>query len=334
MCNRRLNTNDFTKGGSKFCNSYYQASRRAGLDPYALGEALGYLPRNQQKSWAGYTVDDFARELIAELDDGLRSELGLGMHEAPRLNYLKYNRSPLWSAIERSIYTYTEVLKRAGLELNLDDDGLRGVVGNYTHEIIGSELLSLYQPMRIPSFKEVLPSKVDNANVIDFMFLRDNTFKSAIEQMQRVLNIPQSIIMINIDYSISRDISYLREKFYKGYQGRSKLLIIVVFDREFLSVQIPQDVRFRENIRIIMMDDFAKFIAPNNLEFFKLAKKLIILNSSIKRFNDSNFQILDNLYAMAKKKLKEMDRVYRFRQRDLENILRKNKIYYLLHLYS
>ncbi len=328
------NTEDFSKK-CNFCNAFYVATRRACLNVVDIGITLGFFPRNPKRSYKDYTLRDYAKLLKEELDSGLKKELGLCIDEAPRLNSLKRKRSWMWAAILRSDFLYTDIIRASNLRLYLDDVGLRGIIGNYVHEIIGSKIIEYTRSSGILSFKEVLPSKIDNLNVIDTLLIRydkDNNFINKIEKNQDIIFFPTDIHLICIDITISRDVGYIKEKFYKGYQGAGKFLIIVVFENRFTNISIPSDVKFRNNIKIISVDDFVKFISPNNKKIHIDFRTLVELVKSINKFDDEHFRILEDLYRNAKRRLKSLEGRYNIRHKELEKILKREVLYNLLRM--
>lgn len=328
------NTEDFSKK-CNFCNTFYVATRRARLNVVDIGMTLGFFPRNPKRSYKEYTLRDYAKLLKEELDSGLKKELGLCKDEAPRLNSLKRKRSWMWAAILRSDFLYTEIVRTLNLRLYLDDVGLRGIIGNYVHEIIGSKIIEYTRSSDILSFKEVLPSKIDNLNVIDTLLIRydkDSNFINKIEKNQDIILFPTDIHLICIDITISRDVGYIKEKFYKGYQGAGKFLIIVVFENRFTNISIPPDVKFRNNIKIISVDDFVKFISPNNKKLQIDFRTLVELVKSINKFDDESFRILEDLYRNAKRRLKSLEGRYNIRHKELEKILKREALYNLLRM--
>jgi len=326
------NTQDFSKK-CNVCNTFYVAAQRAGLDVFDIGIALGFYPRNPKRSYKNYVITDYITLLKEELNSGLREELGLYEDEAPRLTSLKHERSWLWAAILRSDYIYTDLVRAAGLKLFLDDEGLRGLNGNYIHEITGVKVIEYTRNLGILSFKEAHPSAIDNLNAIDILLVRHDNFIHQIENKQNIIFLPRDIHLICIDITISRDINFIIEKFYKGYQGPEKFLIVVVFEDQFINIQIPYDVKYRDNIRIITIEDYANFLSPNNngeiMNFFKYLRFLV---ESIKRFDDDHFAQLEELYKRAKQRLKLLQKRYGFRQKDLEIFLKKNRLYNLLRM--
>ena len=328
------NTEDFSKK-CNFCNTFYVATRRAGLNVFKIGIILGFFPRNPKRNYKKYTFEDYVDLLKKELDLGLRKELGLYIDEAPRLNSLKRKRTWMWAAFLRSDFLYTDIIRAANLKLYLDDVGLRGIIGNYIHEIMGSEIIGYTRKLCILSFKEVCPAKIDNLNVIDTLLIRydnANNFINKIEIKQNIILFPNDIQLICIDITISRDVGYIIEKFYKGYQGFGKFLLIVVFENHFTDIQIPLDVKFSNNIKIITVDDFAKFISPNNKKIRIDFRTLVELVVSINRFDDEHFRILEDLYRNAKRRLKSIEGRYNIRHKELETILKREQLYNLLRM--
>ncbi len=186
------NSEDFTKK-CNICNTFYNGARRVGLDVFEIGITLGYFPRNLKRSYKGYTLRDYVTLLKEELDSGLGKELGLHRNEAPRLTRLKHKRSWLWVAILRSDYLYTDIVREANLKLFLGDEGLRGLNGNYIHEITGATVIEYTRDLRILSFKEVNSSVIDNLNAIDILLVRNDNFISKIEMIQNVIFFPKGI---------------------------------------------------------------------------------------------------------------------------------------------
>jgi hypothetical protein len=328
------NTEDFSKK-CNFCNTFYVAAQRANVNVMDIGMTLGFFPRNPKRNYKEYTLSDYVELFKEELDSGLRKELGLCNDEAPRLNSLKRVRSWLWAALLRSNYLYTDIVRASKLKLYLDDVGLRGIIGNYVHEIMGSIIIEYTRSSDILSFKEVLPSKIDNLNVIDTLLIRydsHSNFINKIEKKQHVIFFPDDIYLICIDITTSRDVGYIKEKFYKGYQGAGKFLIIVVFENRFTKIDIPSDVKFRNNIRIIYIDNFVKFICPNNKKLHGDFRILVELVKSINKFNDDPFKILENLYRDAKRRLKSIEERFRIRHKDLEKFLKRKALYKLLRM--
>jgi len=93
----------------------------------------------------------------------------------------------------------------------------------------------------------------------------------------------------------------------------------------------PLDVKFRNNIKIISVNDFAKFINLDNKGLDEDFKKLVKLVESINKSDDENFRFLEDLYRKAKKRLKLLE-MYKIRHKDLEIILMQDKLYDLLRM--
>lgn len=125
---------------------------------------------------------------------------------------------------------------------------------------------------------------------------------------------------------------YIKEKFYKGYQGAGKFLIIVVFKNRFTNISIPSDVKFRNNIKIISVDDFVKFISPNNKKIHIDFRTLVELVKSINKFDEEHFRILEDLYRNAKRRLKSLEGRYNIHHKKFEKTLKRKALYNLLRM--
>ena len=143
-------------------------------------------------------------------------------------------------------------------------------MGNYIHPIF--EFLTLkqfYANNCIAKFEHNLDS--DKGYIIDIILGRDEKFINNIERNQYVISIPKHIEEICIDFTISTEFKNIKNKFYKEYQAKNRLLVIVLVrldsNKNKITLEKLQesfnslsDVSFNENIRLISLDQFKNFL--------------------------------------------------------------------------
>ncbi len=174
-----------------------------------------------------------------------------------------------------------------------------------------------FKESNLLAFYEVNPNlgvndlvRVDNSLIINqrlFNFLN--------------LDISENIIIINIDYILSPNIRRIYPKLRKGYHNENVLLIIVPLVSEITSLEIPLDIDYKENIKIISGDHFFRLM---NFDC-ELLDNVNYAISLAKRapYNPSAINELSYIAESAKNNLKNKFGTRSIQQKEFESELKK-----------
>jgi len=171
------------------------------------------------------------------------------------------------------------------------------VVGKYIHDIHESDFIYITRTNKLITFSEIY-FKSNDYHQIDLAVFRDEEFYKEIELDQELVVLNEYITMINIDITTTTNPYYVREKFFKGYQGKNRFLIIVLLAYEnadsdfwglvkdsFGNISVP----YAENIKILTSTQFSDLfnysgISLKNYKFYnQLYKKALRSESALEQ---------------------------------------------------
>ncbi|KKM72148.1 hypothetical protein LCGC14_1423410, partial [marine sediment metagenome] len=123
--------------------------------------------------------------------------------------------------------------------------------------------------------KSTYESKVnfpESNHRVDNIILRDKAFITNIEDHQNVVNIPEGIELITVDYTFTSNEDWIKDKFYKNYQAEDRFLIIVLLgEKNPIKVQKLRDMlrvlekyddgsKYFDHIQILTSHEYKKFL--------------------------------------------------------------------------
>ncbi len=134
-------------------------------------------------------------------------------------------------------------------------------------------------------------------------------------------NLPENINIINIDYILSPNVRRLYPKLRKGYHNEKMLLIIVPLVIEISSLEIPLDIDYKENVKIINAEYFFRLMNFSS----ELLRDVIYAISLAKRapYSPSAFNELSNMAERAKNELKNKFGTRSIQKKEFESELKK-----------
>ncbi len=191
------------------------------------------------------------------------------------------------------------------------------LIGKLIHQILELYFMLNFKERNLLAFYEVNPNldindlvRVDNSLIINQKLIN---FLN--------LDISGNIIIINIDYILSPNIRRLYPKLRKGYHNENVLLIIVPIVSEISSLEIPLDIDYKENIKIINVDYFFRLM---NFDY-ELLDNVNYAISLAKRapYSPSAFNELSNMAERAKNELKNKFGTRSIQQKEFESELKK-----------
>jgi len=145
--------------------------------------------------------------------------------------------------LEEKGLNYNDWLNKYSLSENIVD------IGKKIHQIIEYYFMLNFKDTNVLTFYEISPSRES-----DDLFRVDNSIIDS--HLEGVGNI--SMRVINIDYLFSSNPERVYPKMYKNYHGKEMFLLIIILTNRIDSYSIPLDVSFKDNIKIIHIDEFFK----------------------------------------------------------------------------
>lgn len=252
----------------------------------------GYAINHHYRKYINYTDKDFIEEIKNILLNPLiREKLNLVEKEAPtvkQLIYLGY-RDIIHQVIDRKI-SYNYIVKSSGLVPNTFQT--RQEIGRMFHWIIEYFFIDFMSSLGFISFFEIRPNIMNNRSQCDISVVRDfnSLFPKFFEE-----KIAKYIYMVNIDLTMTSDDAFIREKCFRGYQGKNKSLIIVPLYAsnsviKSLRNKALKDIPHVKNVKILSSKEFLDLFAfPKNYrklfdEFLDLARKSMYDEEDYKEF--------------------------------------------------
>ena len=122
----------------------------------------------------------------------------------------------------------------------------------------------------------------------DLLIDRSLNFKNNIEQMQRVVQIPDTVKKIVVDYTFGLNIKTILDKCFRQYQSEERyLLIVMIREREGCNAEIMQklilerrDISNKEYIQVINFKEYLEFLGLqrgiNNFKHLSKTEKKIV----------------------------------------------------------
>ena len=170
----------------------------------------------------------------------------------------------------------------------------------------------------------------------DLIIERNDQFKNHLERFQCIINFPEEIKSISIDFTFGLNIDGILKKFNKQYHGNSQFLLIVMLREDrFCNIDVINNlilneinIHYSEHIRAINYSNFLDFLGifrlENNIDDFCLPdnerkierskRKILNVFKKIKKLalesieSDSRLKILKDKYSHFSDKINEYDR--------------------------
>ncbi len=205
----------------------------------------------------------------------IREYLKIKTAEAPSTRQLrKVSFRDFILALYRKNISYIEIIEKLGLISHAKD--LNQEIGYNLHLIIEYLFLKFTREKNCISFYEVILNKIVSGNRIDNLIIRNREFIELIEKKQETLEIPENIKIVNVEYYSGSDIDTIIQKCHKNYQGKDRFLIIVLLLTENYNIPTPNNIPFKNNVKIFNAMEFSQFIGYNGpcLEKFKYSIEL------------------------------------------------------------
>lgn len=200
-------------------------------------------------------------------------------------------------------------------EFSLSDNLV--LIGKNIHQILEFYFVLNFKENNLPAFYEIKPNldtddlvRVDNSLIITRKLINFLSY-----------NIPENINIINIDYILSPNVRRLHSKLRKGYYNENMLLFIVPLITEISSLEIPLDIDYKENVKIINTEYFFRLMNFSS----KLLRDVNYAISLAKRapYSPSVFNELSYIAESAKNKLKNKFGTRSIQQKEFESELKK-----------
>jgi len=180
-------------------------------------------------------------------------------------------------------------------------------IGKYVHNVLELIFIKFCLEKGYNGYYEISPTFDRDTKI-------DNTF----------IDLEDNIKMINIDYTISKDLKIIYSKFYKNYQSIDRILIIVLLT-ERLKKKIPKRIKIPHynNIKLVNGEEFARYIGYRG-KHLKLYNEVIeYISKSL--YDDHFFKKLELLSRNAELELLELSKIHPITQKDLEKFLSENQ---------
>ncbi len=151
---------------------------------------------------------------------------------------------------------------------------------------------------------------------IDLRIIRNDNFKDNIEVRQRIVVFSFQIEGISIDFTLSVMPDVFLNKCYKDYHSKTQFLMIVSILKENndlipilnQTIQNKKNISFKENIRVLSMEQFLEFLGLMGKEN-NLSKEKVIILSNINEYVDLANEALSSDKKINK--LVELEKDYR-----------------------
>ncbi len=136
------------------------------------------------------------------------------------------------------------------------------------------------------------------------------------------VDVCNDIKMINIDYTIKGKLYKITNKFFKGYQGEEKLLVVVLLtvDKKNINLSDQILIPYKSNVKLMKANEFPEFIGYGGKFLIKYNYSVNLTRKSF--YDNESLNILIELANEAKVKLEMFSKKYHICQIDLENFLK------------
>ena len=295
---------------------------------------LGYenlYDHKKYKDLNSQSAPDFLEPVIKDVKNKLFSLEGikLGKRQVPTLEqFIKYGHTSILSAFNKRGIRISEVEEKLGYFPNNFDITIE--VGKNTHLSVERICIEHTRNLECNTFIESKTSLRDNTKAPDLTIMRNEVFKGAIESKQNVIKkIKEEIKEINVDFYIGYSMKKAIRKCQRGYQGKEKMLILVLLGAsKRLHQEIPRDVKifFREHIKILNHKEFADFMGFEGKLLDEFNHVVELANSAL--YNSHSRMELAELASASKILLKEK---YCFGNREFIKYIKDNKMTDLLY---
>lgn len=264
-----------------------------------LLKATGYQPKYEYK-YKDMSYENLKELFIYEIYQEINIKLAFKENEAPNTDELReFGYSGFIDALHRNGKTYTELINEVGLEPR---QKLERLVGIKLHPIIELLFMKFTKQYNCRSYYEISPN-LSSLKRVDNSILRDSNFKNFIESRQRIIQLPEIIRIINIDYTLGSRRKLISTKLNKGYQGKETFLIIVYLGTSKKPIQIPNEIPYRKHVIILNRNKFAQFLGYSGKILNKYNRIVKLAQDAC--FNPQAFEQLKYLSKKAKRKLKK-----------------------------
>ena len=248
-------------GFSEFVHSL----RTKNLKYTEIIKKAGLRPNKQSGRWDDLSFETATHIILNILNTpfkdkvSLRKYLKLKADEAPSTRQLrKIGFRDFILALYRKGISYIEIIENLGLIPHPKD--LNQEIGYKFHLILEYLFLKFTREKNCISFYEVMLNKRVSSNRIDNLIFRNIEFIDLIEKKQKILEIPENIKIINIEYYSGSDTDTIIHKCLKNYQGKNRFLIIVLLLTENYNIQTPNNIPFKKNVKIFNAMEFSRFL--------------------------------------------------------------------------
>ena len=264
-----------------------------------LVKALGFQPnieyKYKDKSYKDL-IDLFIYEIYAEI----KIKFALKENEAPNTDELgEFGYGGFIDALRRNGKTYTELVSDSNLEPRQKAERL---VGIRIHPILELLFMKFTRQYKCHSYFEISPNLISLKRVDNSVF-RESNFKNFIESRQSIIQLPEIIKIINIDYTIGSRPRTFKIKLDKGYQGKEKFLIIVYLGTSRKQIQIPDEVPYRKHVIVLNHYEFAQFMGYSGEILAEYNRIIKLAHNAL--FIPNALNELKELAKNAKNKLKK-----------------------------
>lgn len=220
---------------------------------------------------------------------------------------------------------YDEIVELTDLKLTKFATLTR--IGTYFHWIMEYLFLNHTRIKDTYSYYEVRPSRYtesfslrrsDNSIIVEENFNTLSLFTKEFSELR------PKVKLINIDYHLGESLADIRDKCYRGYQGRNKFLFIVSMTTKD-NIITPMSIPYRKNVQILDLKTFATFFGFP-VEIFEQMKDLKNLALSAIIYK----QYLNSLRNLSKTAEKSIKKSLNFSQKEFELFLKSSGLLDLL----
>ena len=194
------------------------------------------------------------------------------------LNWKCLNKSHKWQA------NYNHISRGRGCPTCGDR---KTVIGKLSHPILEC-LSTIIFKLKNCSIRHEAYVNSNSYEYVDLLIERNEDFIKNIENSQKVLNIPNSIKHILIDFTLTLYSNVIIDKCYRNYQNEQRFLIIVLYPKGYESllqevqnlIQNSNSISFKEHVKVINFSQYLEFlnliIPINSWKVLSETEKLIL----------------------------------------------------------
>ncbi len=195
--------------------------------------------------------------------------------------------------------------------------------GKYIHPILEYLTIKLLLSKNISCEDEFKPV-LNKDFAVDIAIKRDRNFINSIEKRQSIIkNIKKNINLVSIDFTLSTIFKAIKPKFFKNYQGRNRILIIVLLIEEknskkiineiYNEIQSLSDLSYKENIKVIIFSRYLDFLCltPTILNISPLDKFEKSILNKFKKYFELTVEALNSVSELEIIKLSQISVKYK-----------------------